>query len=54
MSAECLGASLGVLAGTMGLLGVLWYTERRRDKDKNPISKKRHNRELLEEHTLTN
>ena len=53
MSAECLGASLGVLAGTLGVLGVLWYTERR-GKDKNPIIKKRQNREPLNEHTLTN
>lgn len=52
-SAECLGASLGVLAGTLGVLGVLWYAERR-DKDKNPIIKKRQNREPLNEHTLTN
>jgi hypothetical protein len=50
MSAECLGASLGVLAG---ILGVLWYTERR-DNDKNPIIKKRQNKEPLNEHTLTN
>lgn len=53
MSTECLGASLGVLAGTLGVLGVLWYAERR-DKDKNPIIKKRQNREPLNEHTLTN
>jgi hypothetical protein len=52
-SAECLGASLGVLAGTLGVLGVLWYTERR-DKDRNPIIKKRQNREPLNERTLTN
>jgi hypothetical protein len=50
MSAECLGASLGVLAGT---LGVLWYAERR-DKDRNAIIKKRQNREPLNERTLTN
>lgn len=43
-----------VLAGTLGLLGVLWYTGRRRDKDKKPISKKRCNRELLKEDTLIN
>jgi O-antigen/teichoic acid export membrane protein len=48
--AEC----LGVLAGTLGLLGVLWYTGRRRYKYKNPISKKRCNRELLKEDTLIN
>jgi hypothetical protein len=53
MTAECLGVSLGVLAGTLGVLGVLWYTERR-GKDKNPIIKKRQNREPLNEHTLTN
>ena len=53
MSAECLGVSLGVLAGTVGVLGVLWYTERR-DKDKNSIIKKRQNREPLNERTLTN
>ena len=53
MSAECLGVSLGVLAGTLGVLGVLWYTERR-DKDKNSIIKKRQNREVLNEYTLTN
>src|SRR5687768_9350262 len=55
MPAECLGVSLGVLAGTLGVLGVLWYTERRDKKDKNPIIKKRQNREeVLNEHTLTN
>jgi hypothetical protein len=54
MSAECLGASLGVLAGTLGVFGVLWYAERRDKKDKNPIIKKRQNRESLNEHTLTN
>jgi hypothetical protein len=56
MPAECLGASLGVLGGTLGLVGVLWYIGRRREdnKDKNLISKKRNNRELLNEHTLTN
>jgi hypothetical protein len=53
MTSECLGVSLGVLAGTLGVLGVLWYTERR-DKDKNPVIKKRQNKELLNEHTLTN
>ena len=53
MPAECLGASLGVLAGTFGVLGVLWYAERR-DKYKNPMIKKRQNREPLNEHTLTN
>jgi hypothetical protein len=53
MPAECLGVSLGVLAGTLGVLGVLWYTERR-NNDKNPIIKKRQNREVLNEHTLTN
>jgi hypothetical protein len=53
MSAECLGASLGVLAGTLGVLGVLWYAEKR-DKDRNPIIKKRQNREPLNERTLTN
>ena len=57
MTAECLGVSLGVLGGTLGLLGVLWYSGRRREednKDKNLISKKRNNREILNEHTLTN
>jgi hypothetical protein len=57
MTAECLGVSLGVLGGTLGLLGVLWYSGRRREgdnKDKNLISKKRSNREILNEHTLTN
>jgi hypothetical protein len=43
MTAECLGVSLGVLAGTLGVLGVLWYTERR-DKDKNPIIKEEEER----------
>jgi hypothetical protein len=55
MTAECLGVSLGFLVGTLGLLGVLLYSGRREDnKDKNPISKKRNNREILNEHTLTN
>jgi hypothetical protein len=57
MPAECLGVSLGVLGGTLGLLGILWYSGRERrgdNKDKNLISKKRNNRELLNEHTLTN
>jgi hypothetical protein len=58
MTAECLGVSLGFLVGTLGLLGVLLYSGRRRreedNKDKNPISKKRNNREILNEHTLTN
>jgi hypothetical protein len=56
MPAECLGVSLGVLGGTLGLLGVLWYTGRRtRDnKDENPIRKKRNSRDPLNEHTLTN
>jgi hypothetical protein len=57
MTAECLGVSLGVLGGTLGLLGVLWYSGRKREgdnKDKNLISKKRNNREILNEHTLTN
>ena len=57
MTTECLGVSLGVLGGTLGLLGVLWYSGRRREgdnKDKNLISKKRNNRERLNEHTLTN
>ena len=57
MTTECLGVSLGVLGGTLGLLGVLWYSGRRREednKDKNLISKKRSNREILSEHTLTN
>jgi hypothetical protein len=58
MTTECLGVSLGVLGGTLGLLGVLWYSGRRRregdNKDKNLISKKRNNREILNEHTLTN
>ena len=56
MPAECLGVSLGVLGGTLGLLGVLWYTGRRAgdNKDKNPIRNKRNNRDPLNEHTLTN
>lgn len=58
MPAECLGISLGVLGGILGVLGFSWYTGRRRRKednnDKNPISKKSNNRELLDEHTLTN
>ena len=57
MTTECLGVSLGVLGGTLGLLGVLWYSGRRREgdnKDKNLISKKRNNREILNKHTLTN
>ncbi|HKG31306.1 MAG TPA: hypothetical protein VKA91_08545 [Nitrososphaeraceae archaeon] len=59
MTTECLGVSLGVLGGTLGLLGVLWYSGRRRrregdNKDKNLIRKKRSNREILNEHTLTN
>ena len=58
MPAECLGISLGVLGGTLGVLGFSWYIGRRRrnedNNDKNPISKKSNNRELLDEHTLTN
>ena len=58
MPAECLGISLGVLGGILGVLGFSWYTgtERRKEynNDKNPISKKSNNRELLDEHTLTN
>jgi hypothetical protein len=57
MTTECLGVSLGVLGGTLGLLGVLWYSGRRSEgdnKDKNLIRKKRSNREILNEHTLTN
>jgi hypothetical protein len=56
MPAECLGVSLGVLGGTLGLLGVLWYTGRRAgdNKDENPIRKKRNSRDPLNEHTLTN
>lgn len=56
MPAECLGISLGVLGGILGVLGFSWYTGRRKEdnNDKNPISKKSNNRELLDEHTLTN
>jgi hypothetical protein len=56
MPAECLIASIGVLAGTLGLLGFLWYSERRtrKDMDRNSVSKKRDKKELLNEHTLTN
>jgi hypothetical protein len=59
MPAECLGISLGVLGGTLGVLVFSWYIGRRRrrnedNNDKNPISKKSNNRELLDEHTLTN
>ena len=57
MPAECLGINLGVLGGILGVLGFSWYTGRRRkedNNDKNPISKKSNNRELLDEHTLTN
>jgi hypothetical protein len=58
MPAECRGISLGVLGGTLGVLGFSWYIGRRRrnedNNDKNPISKKSYNRELLDEHTLTN
>jgi hypothetical protein len=59
MPAECLGISLGVLGGTLGVLGFSWYIGRRRrrnedNNDKNPISKKSYNREFLDEHTLTN
>jgi Family of unknown function (DUF6203) len=62
MPTECLGISLGVLGGTLVVLGFSWYIGRRRrrrrrnedNNDKNPISKKSNNRELLDEHTLTN
>jgi hypothetical protein len=50
MSAECLGISVGVLGGTLGILGVSWYTGRRKEdnNDKNPMSKKSNNREFLQ------
>ena len=57
MSAECLGISLGVLGGTLWVLGFSWYSGRRRkedNNDKNPKNKKSNNREFLDEHTLTN
>jgi hypothetical protein len=57
MPAECLVSSLGFLAGTLGLLGVLWYSGRtREDNNRKQVSKKRYSRQqqLLNEHTITN
>jgi hypothetical protein len=56
MSAECLVSSIGFLAGTLGLLGVLWYIRRtREDNNKKQVSKKSYSRQqLLNEYTITN
>jgi hypothetical protein len=57
MSSECLVSSIGFLAGTLGLLGLLWYIGRTRDdNNRKQISRKSYSRQqqLLNEHTITN
>jgi len=56
MPSECLVSSIGFLAGTLGLLGVLWYIGRTRDdSNTKQVSKKSYSRqELLNEHTIAN
>jgi hypothetical protein len=57
MPSECLVSSIGFLAGTLGLLGILWYIGRTRDDNNTKqVSRKRYSRQqqLLNEHTITN